>query len=277
MAPKSIVLLSWTLLAFGSLLTRGDNLLEPCIFESCKCYQELENSLKLNIECENQRKTDATPGYFPKMTENATKYSVSSMIVRNYDFKEIPAKAFDGLVLLKLTLASNGLERLTKNAFDGIKRLLFLTVIDEVNFEAIEAEAFDSLKNLSSLELENIGIDDNKYATFLPGFSKFNRLVRLSLRKNRLTKLDSNSFKGLFDLLELYVDENQLIRIDPDTFTQNSRLQVFHAEGNKFENLEQIFKALKQVSYQTESTIRAYLDGNNFIDLFTSTGLSNLV
>ena len=69
------------------------------------------------------------------------------------------------------------------------------------------------------------------------------------LCKNRLTKIESNTFKGLKRLERLDLDENQIEEIDPRAFEDLVNLKWLSLEKNKLKGVERkCFEPLKNIA-----------------------------
>jgi Leucine-rich repeat (LRR) protein len=62
------------------------------------------------------------------------------------------------------------------------------------------------------------------------------RLQTLDLINNKLAAIDEG-INGLASLKELYLDNNQLVRFTPNTFSQLANLTLFSMNGNQLEEL----------------------------------------
>ena len=136
--------------------------------------------------------------------------SSSSVFRRTYDLADLfDSDSTTGLRLEELVAAGNGIRTISVN----------------VSTAAV-------VGTLRSLDLAN-----NELITLSGGLSVLRRLERLSVKGNRLTRIDSDSLTGLDSLTTLDVSFNKLEKFDCDTLRPLTRLRHLNLAGNRLRTL----------------------------------------
>ena len=134
--------------------------------------------------------------------------------------------------------------------------------------QQIEPDAFSSLKNLQTLDLNRNKLQTVHWKTFHP----LTQLKLLNLSHNMLHDLPENIFEGLEKLEELSLGFNQLHVIPFQLFASIKYLQLLDLSHNAI-------SCLPNESFQpNHNLITLFLQGNLLAELTTQTfdGLSNL-
>lgn len=182
-------------------------------------------------------------------------------------FTSVPVETFHSLPELRsLLLSGNNISHLPKEVFQGLSKLKTLR-LNKNALQELSAGTFDDLILLEELSLQN------NLITHLPPdlFSKTLNLQKLFLSHNRLTSLPQGIFinlpllsqislyknqleslePGLFGpmpLKELWLYDNNLSRVEDDTFRNLTQLnllvlsrnQITHVSAGSFRGLEKI-------------------------------------
>ena len=272
---KLLVVFIWSLTSTGVNTTaQTRTAIEPCIFETCKCYEAVSNR-SMEIKCVNENMSEATPNYFPKRANVTVRLNISELRIEKYDFAQIPDDAFQGLSIERLWLYNNNLKTLTRNALRGIVNLENLAIGRYSNFEGLEAGAFDPIaKTLTVLSLSNLWMDDEKFIAASIEIRKLEKISWLIFDGNRITRIGPDHFKDLTSLRSFSINFNQLLEIDTTAFSRNSSLSSFEASSNNLTNPKQVFDALKHAGLSRFGSID--LSRNQIKSLAFNSSLSTL-
>nr|AGK40936.1 toll-7 [Nilaparvata lugens] len=181
---------------------------------------------------------------------------------------ELPVDAFDGLRDLKrLTFSTNNMDwgpgktlELIPGCFDGLKELQTLD-LGSSNVRAIPEDVFCTLGNLQVLNLTRNSIrlvDALGFSSSRVECGGGMDLRSLDLSRNDLRSLPDNSALGrLRRLHELYIQDNYISKLGPDSLSGLTSLRVFNASNNKLETLPEGLLAscreLREIDLQNNS------------------------
>ena len=166
--------------------------------------------------------------------------------------------AFAGLVQLReIDLSGNQLSALPPNVFNKSQQLekLFL---QNNSLTLITSELFSSLSQLKVLNLSRNSISSHLIST--QTFAGLTGLTVLDLSYNKLTKLDGDIFSKLVSMQQLFVDHNQIHRVNPNALSTLIQLQVLDLSYNKVTTLSSVLD-------QLTSLTSLKLDNNKIQDL----------
>lgn len=159
--------------------------------------------------------------------------------------------------LRSLIIKSSTIEIL-KNIFLKTMSKLKSIKFNECYIKSIEKEAFDNLKHLVSLNLNNnllhninentlisleslefFSIISNKLESIdLKAFKNSKRLKSIDLSRNQLTQLDTGLFYGLSNLKILIVSKNRLKEINSSLFENNPKLETIDVGFNEITKVD---------------------------------------
>ena len=118
--------------------------------------------------------------------------------------------------------------------------------------------------NETKLNLSKLGLtgEDLAYLFNIEKYKDFFREVKiLYLDKNDIEKIEKDAFNGLEKLEELDLSGNKITEIEKDAFNGLKNLEMLDLLGNKLTSLpERIFKSLVNLEW-------VYLKGNNLTSL----------
>jgi len=142
--------------------------------------------------------------------------------------------------LRDFNLNSNELSNLESGAFNGLGELLYLGLFDNLLGPQLPADVLNPLVKLDTLDFRI-----NKLKSFPANqFSQNTKLQNLYLSINEIgpnsTGLDfpSTLLDPLVDLTRLWLADNDLQRILPNTFSKNAKLFDLNLYSNSLPNLE---------------------------------------
>ncbi|XP_026672039.1 protein artichoke isoform X2 [Ceratina calcarata] len=185
------------------------------------------------------------------------------------DIGRLGVNAFSRLTeLTRLDLSLNALRTIEESSFDGLNKLKWLSLRDNnillvpttaltrlpslthlrMEFNRIAALPIESIEAIAS-NLATLALARNLIREIPPGlFQEFERLVRVELSGNALTRLTRDSFLGLEEtLLELDVSSNKLATIGGLPL---KRLISLNLAGNRLTRIPpETFEHLKNVRY----------------------------
>ena len=238
---------------------------QVCPFQEikgCVCTLALQ---QYDVKCTSPMPTEAN--YFPlrSLDQSALK-NINDLIIQGYDFKSIPAQAFQGLTIYLLQLKNNSLETLTNDAFKSIAGLSAL-VINEPMFKSMENETLKPLKfKLIQLSMSRSNLNYDKLENVRQNFQFVQSLKYLTLSFNQIEKLNVDTFSLLPSLDTLDLGSNLLSgRQNATLLSKNKALSVLNLAGNKFTKLSDVMVPIVYV----RSTLTSLDLSSNQIDEVT--------
>ena len=112
------------------------------------------------------------------------------------------------------------------------------------SIKTIDCNLFQGLSNLTSLDLSSNEID---YIDFKNTFKRLTKLKSLYLQKNQLTKIDKMPILPF--LMFLWLDDNKINNINKEAFKNCSLLTEIRLDHNEIESLEKdTFKDLSNLA-----------------------------
>ncbi|KAK4884725.1 hypothetical protein RN001_000996 [Aquatica leii] len=145
---------------------------------------------------------------------------------------------FDGLYVAKLNLSKNTIKEIEVGAFDRIifctgRSSLQIQYLDLSNnlIEMIKPDTFKCVNPRKCFRVLNLM--NNEITAIENGtFANLRYLEELRLSSNKITKLHSNSFKGLLNLNFLYLQNNRIQEIPMGMFGDVQRLTLLDLSQN---------------------------------------------
>lgn len=143
--------------------------------------------------------------------------SLIDLNLENNQINKIEDWSFSNLnKLTSLNLCQNNISYLTKATFTGLKSLTNLSLkFNRISIEKLETSIFENLEKIVYLDLSfNLihSIPNNV-------FGKLNFLTNLNLNNNFLKMIDEKMLVGLYSLINIAVNFNQIISINEETFS----------------------------------------------------------
>jgi hypothetical protein len=187
---------------------------------------------------------------------------LEKLIIKNNEIKKLGKNAFEGLAKLEiLDLSQNHIKDLPFELLRPLSSLKTLKIND--NFlSVLELEIFRGTK-ISTLELQN-----NKIHTIYDA-NEVLFIKRLILRNNNL--ISASFLMKLVHLEELDLSDNQNIRLDKQTFKENSDLLELFLKNVNLAQLKDILYHLFVFAISLQ-----HLDlGNNDLTTFNIAKMSN--
>uniref|UniRef100_A0A1B0D2X1 Uncharacterized protein n=1 Tax=Phlebotomus papatasi TaxID=29031 RepID=A0A1B0D2X1_PHLPP len=137
-------------------------------------------------------------------------HHLERLYLNNNSISSISADAFQAMVVLRLLdLSHNRLEHVTRDMFsEHLVELEDLNLANN-NIQVIEGRAFGKMKKLKTLDLSNnfITLLNREIFDGLP-------VAVLSIRNSSVSRIDIGTFRGMTNLNELNLEENNLIPAD---------------------------------------------------------------
>ena len=212
--------------------------------KGCVCSLALQ---QYNVKCVSPIPPEAN--YFPlrSLDQTALK-NIKDLIIQGYDFKSIPAQAFQGLSIDLLQLKNNSLETLTNDSLKFIAKLSAL-VINEPTFKSMDSEALKPINGtLSVLDMSSCNLNYDKLENVRQNFQFVQSLKYLTLSFNQIERLDPEMFSLLPSLESIDLESNLLSSsLDSILFKQNKALSVLIMGKNKFKKLVDVLVSLVYV------------------------------
>lgn len=123
--------------------------------------------------------------------------------------------------LSKIDFSGNQLTTVESTVFNGLKNL------EEVSFEANQLTTVPtSVFSEQRQRLKNLNLGLNRISNVPPGTLDFPSLESLSLEFNGITTLVPETFRGVSQLLYLYITGNKFARWDPEWFRYIGALRI---------------------------------------------------
>lgn len=234
---------------------------------------------------------------------------ISSLRLGNNEIEKIEEENFEKNSMLKmLDLSNNKITSIHGNAFKNLDMLRYLilsnnpiTTLTDLTFSSTML----SLADFSNCELESVPrtmppsltdfrLGNNKITSVnVEDFQNVTSLSLLTLNDNKISFVEHRAFESLEQLSELwlsrnelvyiprglpkhlkklFIDNNQVVELEPMLFKEDSELKVLTLEGNKVRKVHQ--ESLKNV----QKLEKLNLQGNqiSLIDEGTFTELPNL-
>ena len=198
--------------------------------------------------------------------------SLTILNLANNRISIISDDAFAGLVQLReIDLSHNQLSALPPNVFNKSQQLekLFL---QNNSLTLITSELFSSLSQLKVLNLSRNSISSHLIST--QTFAGLTGLTILDLSFNKLTKLDGDVFSKLVSMQQLFLDHNQIHRVNPTALSTQLQLQVLDLSHNKLTTLTSVLDeltsltSLKLDNNKIQDLNNASIKCENLVELF---------
>ncbi|XP_075226714.1 toll-like receptor 7 [Lycorma delicatula] len=229
---------------------------------------QTDSTVKLKVDCSDVHLFEALlpPRAFQRfhILEDLTIYSCKVL--------ELPVDAFDGLRDLKrLSFNTHNMDwgagkvlQLVPGCFDGLRELQTLD-IGSSNVRTIPEDVFCTLGNLQVLNLtknsvrvmDSLGFSSTRVEC---GGGLDLRSLDLSFNDLRILP-DQSGLNRLRRLHNLYLQENYISKLGPDSLTGLTSLRVFNVSNNKLETLpEGLFAGCRELR-------EIYLQNNSLYEL----------
>lgn len=182
--------------------------------------------------------------------------------------KEISQSTFLGLTsLTSLNLWSNKLTEIKNDTFLHTRRLDFIELVDN-RIMHIHADAFCGLSNVHSIylgqnkirslnsnifrnisSLSFIALSENTIKVLKNNTFNLPLLINLHFDKNNMSDLESDAFRGAFNLQRIFLRHNSLTRIRKRTFSNLPDLIRLYLGWNQIKDIEDgAFQRLPRLS-----------------------------
>uniref|UniRef100_A0A182JMC3 LRRCT domain-containing protein n=1 Tax=Anopheles atroparvus TaxID=41427 RepID=A0A182JMC3_ANOAO len=159
---------------------------------------------------------------------------LEKMYLRNNTLLSIEVGTFDPLVRLRyLDLSHNRLSDLKEELFRSLGELDELHLSHNL-FETLRANVFRKLRGLRVLDLSHNNLQTLGADTFQSGLP----VSVINLRRCNLTRLEPGVFRGLSNLNELTLDENQLAAVEL-IHIEASSMRTLRLGSNNFTQLKE--------------------------------------
>ncbi|CAH2300358.1 toll-like receptor 3 [Pelobates cultripes] len=197
-------------------------------------FQWLKNLEYLNID--GNKNLNFTENTFNGLTSLKN----LSMVRCSMNLESVTNKTFISLSkspLLELNLSDAGIAKLEYGAFSGLRRLQVL----DLGFNRIDQELTGD-EFLGLFQIILIYLSYNNHITLTSNsFSSIPSLKKLNLRKTKLTfrDLKPSPFKGLQNLTQLDLGNNNIANIEENQFKDLSSLRILNLQHN---NLARLWK-----------------------------------
>lgn len=163
-------------------------------------------------------------------------------------FETVQLPNLDTIMLLRdmnAVDAKNIAITMKNNTFVGLGKLKNL-YLDNIGIQSLEADAFNGLSSLQTLDITLNYINGIKPHTF----EHCKNLTSLKISDNFLSKLEDNSFSGLQKLNSLDVSLNKLKKLPAGPFHHLKELELFVATSNNLQTIEpNTFNGLGKLHY----------------------------
>ncbi|KAL7637784.1 UNVERIFIED_CONTAM: hypothetical protein RMT77_011396 [Armadillidium vulgare] len=162
----------------------------------------------------------------------------------------IPARFFGSLEIHKLYLLDNEMVSISRNAFAGLEASLTNFYIRESSLEDVPFDAFDNLRELRSIiieqssvstiprlytlpHLELLKIDSSRVSEIDPqSFRTMASLRKIQISTSNVNTLGENSMEGLLYLKEINLSNNNITWIHPGAFRNLEMVEELDLKGN---------------------------------------------
>ena len=130
--------------------------------------------------------------------------------------------------VVELRLAQNNIGVLHRGSLNPAAATLEVIDLSKNNLTKLEPGSLSATTHLLHVDLS-----ENQLQNVDGAFSGLRQLSRLDLRRNRLTRITSNSLPGLSNLRYLRLDENRISSIESRAFVTLDRLMYLVLRGNR--------------------------------------------
>lgn len=177
----------------------------------------------------------------------------------------LPRQIFDGLSNLEsLNLAGNSLSALPKGIFHKLHKLRYLN-LNGNNIGNVSRDAF------SQCSIEELYLDSNEISDIhIETFKNLSTIKVLSIRNNKIDKLNSKLFTVMDRLERIYLSGNKLRSLPVGLFSKNSAIREIDLADNTLEKIDAtIFPAENKL-------IKLWLQGNQLSEDTTQQAFTSL-
>ncbi|XP_054270602.1 toll-like receptor 7 [Macrosteles quadrilineatus] len=241
----------------------------------------VDGTVKLRVDCSELLHYESflPPRYFQRL------HQLEDLTISNCKIMELPAESFDGLRELKrLTINTHNMDwgtgktiAIGRNSFDGLRELQVLD-LSKSNVRSLPDEVFCSLGNLQVVNLTRNSIRDMNSIGFSPRQHKeFQEtavttariecadaldLRSLDLSYNDIRTIpDDSGITRLRRLQNLFLQDNDIADIGPNSFNGLISLRVLNMSNNRLESLpDGLFASCREIR-------EIYLHNNTLYEL----------
>jgi Leucine-rich repeat (LRR) protein len=190
--------------------------------------------------------------------------SISKQLqLNNKNYPRLPAKSLGNFTFVILDLSRNNISEIHFDCFNGIK-------VEEINLDVNGLSDLDFIQNLPNLK--KLKLNSNKII-FLNSstFSTNKQLTELIVSNNQIKKIDAETFKSSFELKVLRLSGNLLSSIESGTFSNTKKLtHLYLGENEKLKaDLSEFLKGLNNLEewLSLEKMEIEYISGGSFTNL----------
>ncbi len=140
--------------------------------------------------------------------------------------------------------------------------------MDDNKIKSIERGIFNSMLQLKYLSLALNEIELIEADTFLNEPFESN-ILELYLSENKLIKIQQKTFNGLFRLQILYIDKNQIEEIEVNSFENLNDLKLLHIHFNKI-------KIIRSFTFKNLNKLDVLKADNNEIEIVEMNAFKNM-
>lgn len=167
--------------------------------------------------------------------------------------------------LRRLDLSHNNIVDVPKNAFEGVRNLVYLNFSHNHHLAPIPATLMIPLTKLQFLDLSNIGLR-NIHSDFL---SMNTNLRTIVMRNNKLTDILEASFNNLRNLTVVDLSFNNIMTIKAGSFINTMNMKTLLLRGNNINaikgemfntgtGIEEIDLSENQISYIFQTSFKIH-------------------
>ncbi|XP_043926235.1 platelet glycoprotein Ib alpha chain-like [Protopterus annectens] len=174
-------------------------------------------------------------------------------VYRSNDLREIPENV--KAVATEVFFVQTSISVIKKHAFKNNPNLQKIYFIEN-DVTAVEAGAFETLPDLIELEISG---NDKLQELTVGAFNNLSKLKKLSLKGNKINKLENNIFDQLSNVEDIQLHMNDISYLPNNIFDRLITLKRLHLAKNKLTSIPRdIFKKLKSLTslrlYENEIT-----------------------
>lgn len=230
---------------------------ECILFNGCICTPD--NDVRCIFNVNRSRSYE-----FPRRLFSNASHHINLMLINGYNFKRIPDYPFSDLTIRTLILAENNLEVLNRYAFEGVRGLSMLHVIEK-KLKHIEPGVFEPLGD-TLVELGIVHVDSMRPSRIDELFREtvfLQRLATFKLSHVRFAFIKEEWMAFLGNLSYLSLSNNNLSNLSADIFEYNSNLISIDLSNNRLRDLNIVFTSCSSV----QSSLKEFKLRSNGIEV----------
>ncbi|XP_017890707.1 leucine-rich repeat transmembrane protein FLRT3-like [Ceratina calcarata] len=170
-----------------------------------------------------------------------SKLSIRELTLDSCSLSEIEDNAFTSDTFVDtstIILTNNYLISLRKKMFHNLKALERLTIKQKTAIKSAELNSLQEVSDtLTSLQLEEGVINDNKVLQNITGSDTLPNLVELSIRYNSIPEVNAELFQGLPAVKSVYIDNSKVETVSIDTLKPFIHITQFILDNNNINSL----------------------------------------